>query len=1778
MAPPTILFTAEAAAEQDEAFVHSIGLNGLLELIAIDPSLASYERSLFAESSLRYSRRMQTAEANQKLDRTMEGLLGVLSRHFLSHAAQKALEFLLRHYRIHRHNSAALLRCILPYHGTRLFVRVAALLRGGDERSGWLRAAGGERISVPPPRSLLVQRAAKESPLLDQLLSLGSAHAVAASFSAVTLLEMAGEASFSGGDAPLLRALLEYARLGLTADATTERRLGGMLLLVQLCCRHSVAREPVHLLAELVGARLRQAESVAEARDCLQCLLVLHRLPPLAAGAGGPAQWPALFSVETGVGPDPSQPATRAMLSAVGELCTQYDASALLRPLLLQLAAAGLAAPESAAAAVLALPVRSLARQIAALLAALEAGQASDPAAIWLWESICGGGARDAAAASGAPGGNELSAVERLRALQRADEQGAPMPKEDLLRRLGDSPVVAAGAVALRTLREELSTVELHRALLQQFRRKRAGAGSDNLTRAVLDALAEAGAARLAILPCCMALRGGKAEPPTVRACLAEYFGSQLESGAVGAWAELPLLCALLMQETSEPLPLLSNLAAAVEAGGAALTPVGRKGAEPPVGVASLDLCCDAALHLCRRLRTAEDLAAGSAIKSTLERLAVGVLALLPAASLLTSGLAVSVSRKAFMLLCSCAGCGCNAAGLRTLFSQHWKADRLLLLLATCWASPERSSQPGTEHSPSHGPRPPAGTRQWRATRLQALQLTRVALVAHAKRATPDNAPQTRRTAQRLLPLLLTVTHGTDLLLATAASAALAALRDAVAAARAVEGVAPANGTPGGAALPAAAGLQSEELPLTSLGEETVHSALRWSTNDAGTEWHGVRTPLLAFLGRQYGAMLAPARADPGQENEAPAYVRHCVAAPGLALIRSLLLGGTLRRADHEVPADSAGETAESPGDVLRAMRPLLLSLLQLLRASGRMAGLAELDDDQQPDGTVLAEATATAIELLQAYSADAVCALSPAEQVTSLATLLAAVSLPWGREMPLVTAAVPIAALRALTPQLFEALAEPEREQLLATLCESRRHAVSLLPPPVAVMAQGRAAPDNAGRAALKAVMAATSLIEIELQRTLALLPIDAHMVVRRLSACVSTLGVAAGGAAAADAAIGDAIATLEMLGRLRSAPEPREALVQPLFDLLDVVPDSAEYCAQLVLTALANLVHAAVRQDRSATGAAGAASGLGAAVVRRFSTRLLFELAVDPDRPQVARHALDVVTAAVPILPLDVISGVIPHLAVVSQRSLRHGQLGAALPAVERALRVLVPLLVGRGLQLRPLLRGWVRMVLSAPPALWASLLGAIVGEDASDEHLHCALSSLLAAHVARGEPAAEATSRDEDLLRLAHSLCTATPQHVQMRACSLLVLCAPMLLAPPAATSPAAAATAPSAEARALTVAALSFVREHLERHAQRAKRTGGPPPASDTPEVLEAARRLFSALVSAFEQSKRGPTGGTALTAAEASAWSALRRQAQESLLALNQLMPASFLEPLAQLLAHSEPAMQNLAVVLLQARLQRNAAGLRVEMLKHDMARMVSITSSLVSSAEAPSSQRAALLALDLLARECGDAMPQLFESAMPAVIRHVAEPHPLVLNSALLAASALVSSLGVRLVPHMPVFMPPLLRRLEAALAPAEPPREALLVAAAWLDGCGAALLSTLPLFLHPYLPRLLRSLLRLAELDTPAARAVALDAKAHAVGRTLAKAIPSRQLLPAMIDAIGYAAQAGAPVHVELLQLVQTHVMLRPPTEARSHHVLVFQVCLAPPGAMAARTFRSRC
>ena len=54
--------------------------------------------------------------------------MSLLSPFFLMRPAHKALELLVRKYRVHEYNVEALIACVLPYHSTKTFVRAVQLL------------------------------------------------------------------------------------------------------------------------------------------------------------------------------------------------------------------------------------------------------------------------------------------------------------------------------------------------------------------------------------------------------------------------------------------------------------------------------------------------------------------------------------------------------------------------------------------------------------------------------------------------------------------------------------------------------------------------------------------------------------------------------------------------------------------------------------------------------------------------------------------------------------------------------------------------------------------------------------------------------------------------------------------------------------------------------------------------------------------------------------------------------------------------------------------------------------------------------------------------------------------------------------------------------------------------------------------------------------------------------------------------------------------------------------------------------------------------------------------------------------------------------------------------------------------------------------------------------------------------------------------------------------------------------------------------------------------
>ncbi len=154
---PSLLFDAKEAAGIDIETIHSLGANGLEELISIDPSFADFETSLFQEGFKDFERTVQTREVLKDLDQRISVFLRRLSPYFLLKPAQKCLEWLIRTFRINSFNVDALMECVLPYYETKIFARVVQLLPIKDPQSTWHWLGPIQKAGSPLSRDTLVQ-------------------------------------------------------------------------------------------------------------------------------------------------------------------------------------------------------------------------------------------------------------------------------------------------------------------------------------------------------------------------------------------------------------------------------------------------------------------------------------------------------------------------------------------------------------------------------------------------------------------------------------------------------------------------------------------------------------------------------------------------------------------------------------------------------------------------------------------------------------------------------------------------------------------------------------------------------------------------------------------------------------------------------------------------------------------------------------------------------------------------------------------------------------------------------------------------------------------------------------------------------------------------------------------------------------------------------------------------------------------------------------------------------------------------------------------------------------------------------------------------------------------------------------------------------------------------------------------------------------------------------------------------------------------------------------
>ncbi|XP_038070056.1 HEAT repeat-containing protein 1-like [Patiria miniata] len=158
----SLLFDSKEAATLDRETFYALGVNGLQELENIDPTFQEFENTLFDEASKSLERSIQTQEVNARLDRKIRRFLLRLSPFFLLKPAQKATEWLIHRFSIHEYNVDDLLACVIPYHDTKIFVRVVQLLNLQEDTNKWHWLQPIQTPGVPLSRTTVINQCYKD--------------------------------------------------------------------------------------------------------------------------------------------------------------------------------------------------------------------------------------------------------------------------------------------------------------------------------------------------------------------------------------------------------------------------------------------------------------------------------------------------------------------------------------------------------------------------------------------------------------------------------------------------------------------------------------------------------------------------------------------------------------------------------------------------------------------------------------------------------------------------------------------------------------------------------------------------------------------------------------------------------------------------------------------------------------------------------------------------------------------------------------------------------------------------------------------------------------------------------------------------------------------------------------------------------------------------------------------------------------------------------------------------------------------------------------------------------------------------------------------------------------------------------------------------------------------------------------------------------------------------------------------------------------------------------
>ena len=268
-APASFLFDPKTAAKIDKDVVFTIGTNGFEELRSQSTYFTTFFSDLLNEDFANENCHFETLSKDslQKIEKDLTDLASKISPFFLSPSCHKILELLIRFYKVQSTIKDELLFSLLPFHGTKYFIRLLMICKLDGF---WFFLSKNSVSGYVLKRADIVKQCGHDLGLLNGILDRAGYSDIHLKFAVAVVIELTYVVSKMNES--LLRIVFGFVEK--LIRGTREEKELGMAVIGHIAMRHNFS--PQYLQGIISDLLTFSNENLKKTMQCISLLLDIH--------------------------------------------------------------------------------------------------------------------------------------------------------------------------------------------------------------------------------------------------------------------------------------------------------------------------------------------------------------------------------------------------------------------------------------------------------------------------------------------------------------------------------------------------------------------------------------------------------------------------------------------------------------------------------------------------------------------------------------------------------------------------------------------------------------------------------------------------------------------------------------------------------------------------------------------------------------------------------------------------------------------------------------------------------------------------------------------------------------------------------------------------------------------------------------------------------------------------------------------------------------------------------------------------------------------------------------------------------------------------------------------------------------------------------------------------------------------------------------------------------------------------------------------------------------